>query len=640
MSLITLDFETVFGDDLSLRKLTYEEYIGDPRFWVYGVGVKIDNNPTQWITFKDANLQEYLTDLLPAGNDHTLVCHNTMFDAAVLVWHYGLTANDYICTMQMSKGLWRYESASLGNLAKRLWPKDQEMRKGNELMVAKNLYKEEEYTAEILGYVGGYCIQDCELTYHALCAMLPHFPTEEIDVIDDVIKMFAHRPITLDEQLVVSYKAELIETREHLIAESGYSIDLLRSAPKFVAAMERDHGIVIKKVKNPTLRNPDNEKYPLAKDDLQFLKLRRERPDLEHIWKAKLAASSNQEITRCDRFLNHGRVSKANPHGNIAIPLNYCGAGTTRFSGTNSINMQNLGQKSKLRAALMAGDGYTFVISDLSSIEGRMNAYHAGADWKLQAYAEGVDFYNDLASDVFGYEVDRKGNPDHKPEGALGKTAELGLGYGMGVSKFQETCHKGPMGEAPMLWVDEEIAQKTVNTWRTKNVEIVNSWKLADNLLEVMAEPNMRPFWWNTVEIHYQGFKLPSGLFVQYPRLRYDKSAFKNDDGSDRWTWQFWNGKFWKDTWGGTVIENIIQAISRVVMTQAEVRAKHRFAEEGIDAILVMQVHDELIFRTRIEDVERTKTIVREELTRTPTWCDPRLSLGCSLDVSAIYIKG
>jgi len=150
----------------------------------------------------------------------------------------------------------------------------------------------------------------------------------------------------------------------------------------------------------------------------------------------------------------------------------------------------------------------------------------------------------------------------------------------------------------------------------------------------------MRPFWWNTVEIHYQGFKLPSGLFVQYPRLRYDKSAFKNDDGSDRWTWQFWNNKFWKDTWGGTVIENIIQAISRVVMTQAEVRAKHRFAEEGIDAILVMQVHDELIFRTRIEDVERTKTIVREELTRTPTWCDPRLSLGCSLDVSAIYIKG
>ena len=46
MNLITIDFETYYDKDFSLRKMTTESYIRDPRFEVIGVGVKVNNGAT------------------------------------------------------------------------------------------------------------------------------------------------------------------------------------------------------------------------------------------------------------------------------------------------------------------------------------------------------------------------------------------------------------------------------------------------------------------------------------------------------------------------------------------------------------------------------------------------------------------
>lgn len=651
MSFITLDFETSFSsgkgetkEKFSLSDMTYEEYLRGDHFFVYGVGIKIDRNQTVWYNILDHDIEQVLNDLFTPDNEHTMLCHNTMFDAAILEWFYGLRAKTYYCTMMMSYGLWRYESASLAKLAMRLWPNNKKKRKGKELAVADGLLKIEDYTREIIDYVGKYCIQDCELTFDAFVDMYPAFPAEELEVIDDIIKMFVQRPLELDYKLVIEYATEINETRQAAFDKAGIDPKILASSDKFVAYLKEHHDITMKKVPSPTIANPKNMKWPLAKNSVPFIKLRAERPDLNHLWEGRIAATSNQERTRCQRFLSHGDISQINPLGRIAIPLKYCGAGTTRFSGTNSINMQNLGRYSKLRNALRAPKGYKLGIADLGNIEGKMNAYHA-CDWdKLNAYANGIDFYNALASEVFGYEVDRKLKDENDKkvfgaEGALGKTGELGLGFGMGDKKFLTTCHEGPMGEPPMLWVDEELALKTVQTWRGKNVPIVNSWRIADEMLAIMADPTTRPFHWNTVEIHHQGFRLPSGLFVQYPRLKYDKSVFKNDDGSDRWTWMYWNGKYWKDTWGGTVIENIVQAISRVVMTQAEIRIKQRMKHVE-KFLLALQVHDELVFCFPEEVSEEASGVIQEELVRVPKWADDRLPLTCSFDLSEFYMKG
>ena len=60
MDLITVDFETYYDKDYSLRKMTTESYIRDPRFEVIGVGVKVNNQDTEWASGTHEDLKEYL----------------------------------------------------------------------------------------------------------------------------------------------------------------------------------------------------------------------------------------------------------------------------------------------------------------------------------------------------------------------------------------------------------------------------------------------------------------------------------------------------------------------------------------------------------------------------------------------------
>jgi hypothetical protein len=52
MSLITIDFETYYDSKIKLgfKHQTTEEYIRDKRFEVIGVGVKVDEQPTVWVS--------------------------------------------------------------------------------------------------------------------------------------------------------------------------------------------------------------------------------------------------------------------------------------------------------------------------------------------------------------------------------------------------------------------------------------------------------------------------------------------------------------------------------------------------------------------------------------------------------------
>jgi len=86
MDVITLDFETYYDKDFSLKKITTEEYIRDPRFEVIGVGIKVNHKETEWASGKHEQLSEYLRQF-PWENS-MLLCHNTMFDGAILAWHY------------------------------------------------------------------------------------------------------------------------------------------------------------------------------------------------------------------------------------------------------------------------------------------------------------------------------------------------------------------------------------------------------------------------------------------------------------------------------------------------------------------------------------------------------------------------
>ena len=105
MKLITIDFETYYDSKIKLgfKHQTTEEYIRDKRFEVIGVGVKVDDEPTVWVSGGRDKIKEYLTSL--DWGSKPLLCHNTLFEGAILSWHYGITPAFMLDTLCMARAI-------------------------------------------------------------------------------------------------------------------------------------------------------------------------------------------------------------------------------------------------------------------------------------------------------------------------------------------------------------------------------------------------------------------------------------------------------------------------------------------------------------------------------------------------------
>lgn len=644
MSFITLDYETAFrtrknkgteGPSYSLKNWTYEEYLRGSKytkthglvevpFKAHGVGVKIDRAPAEWISHAD--LPYFLNEMFPENNDHTVLGHNTLFDGAIMHWIHGVKAAKYYDTQGMSRALWNQQSASLDALAKRCFPNDPTMwKKKEDLDVTDGFWDLNEEQEQILG---DYCIQDVEVTFACFEKMWQMgFPPEELEVMDMTLKMFIDRPFVLDKERLEKYQRRLHRNRQRWVRISGWPESTLSSNDKFVARLEKDHGIKIDPVPSPTEKNPDNTRYPLAKDDLEFLALQEKHPELKAIWKARLAVKANSEISRCARVLDHGSVSHINPNGNIAMPLNYHAAHTGRWGGTNKQNPQNLGRGSILRKALKAPEGYKVVVRDLSNIEGRMSAWFCNQTDLLEKLAAGADIYNDLATEIYGYPVNRK-DPRQETEGFVGKVACLGLGYNMGAKKFHHTLASGAMGKRVDIGI--ERATEVVKTYRRVNYAISGMWKQLQFVIADMAKPTLVPYDFGPVRVEYQRIVLPNGLALNYPGLR-------EIEHPDAWNeYEYWEGKFWKKIYGGLFLENVIQALSRIIMSSAMVRFKDWLGDKGQ---IALTVHDEVVVIAKKEFAEAAFEQLDKEMSQIPDWCDKRLTLKTDGGIDDCYSK-
>ena len=103
MQIVTIDFETFYDVGYGLNKLTTEEYIKDSRFQVIGVGIKIDDGMTHWHTGTHEELKEVLNSYKVKENG--LLCHNTIFDGAILSFIFDITPKLYLDTLSMARAL-------------------------------------------------------------------------------------------------------------------------------------------------------------------------------------------------------------------------------------------------------------------------------------------------------------------------------------------------------------------------------------------------------------------------------------------------------------------------------------------------------------------------------------------------------
>ena len=418
MAVVTLDFESPYSSNvrgdhpmygLTLKKQTYEEYIFDPRFKVFGFSYKIDKGETEWVGQRHA--RDAANDLFPQGNDHTMVAHNCLFDGFVLSRHYGLAAERYICTQMMSQGLWNQRRASLEQLCISCYPDDDSIRKGKELVQFANVYDLDEQQEKIMA---GYANNDVDITFACLARMWRFYPDKELDLINLTLRMGIHPTFVLDEPRVQQFLADYNEETDRIIQQSGIPRTTLASAIKFPQWVKDNLGIDIPMIASPTENNPNNMKYALSKDEIAFIELQQDYPEYQHIWDARLRAASTIDRTRAERLITHAGFD-----GQLATPLKYYGAHTGRWGGTNKVNFQNLRRGSELRKSLKAPPGYKVIVADLSNIEGRVLAWFAQEGQLLELFRRGEDVYCDFASGIYGRTIVKGVDDDER---FVGKT--------------------------------------------------------------------------------------------------------------------------------------------------------------------------------------------------------------------------
>ena len=159
MDLITLDFETYYDKEYSLKKLTMEEYVRDPRFEVIGVAIKVNNEETEWASGTHEQLSKYLQAF--DWENSMVLAHNTMFDGAILNWKFGINPKVFTDTLCIARALFGVEtSQSLSALAE----KYRIGKKGTEIFNTLDK-RREEFSEEELSRFGDYCVNDVDLTY-------------------------------------------------------------------------------------------------------------------------------------------------------------------------------------------------------------------------------------------------------------------------------------------------------------------------------------------------------------------------------------------------------------------------------------------------------------------------------------------
>jgi DNA polymerase len=268
-----------------------------------------------------------------------------------------------------------------------------------------------------------------------------------------------------------------------------------------------------------------------------------------------------------------------------------------------------------VRGVLCAPEGKVFIGADLANIEGRLVAWLANDQRKLQRFRDydegtGPDIYLATAADM--YNVDIK---EAKPYRMIGKVAELALGYQGSIGAF--------LSMASVYGVDftDEEAKAIVDKWRLANFRIKQLWYATQDAA-IMAVTNRGMNYTAgrvTYVMHGDHLKavLPSGRALTYPYARTAKGKYgliiefegypQAKHGRNKTQW----GKV--DTYGGKLVENNTQALARDVLAENMLRIDKTWP-------IVLHVHDEVV--SEVEEGSADLKAFEAALASIPDWAD------------------
>lgn len=234
-----------------------------------------------------------------------------------------------------------------------------------------------------------------------------------------------------------------------------------------------------------------------------------------------------------------------------------------------------------IRTAFIAKPGHTFLVSDYAAIEARVIAYLAGEKWRMDVFAQGGDIYCSSASQMFKVPVVKHGVNGHLRQ--KGKIAELACGYGGGVNALKA------FGADKMGLTDDEM-QQIVDQWRAASPTIPRFWRETETAARRALETPGRVcrlacgvrYWKDADALRC---RLPSGRILSYWGARL------GPDNSIEFMAQNQTTRKWEkaQTWGGKLVENIVQAYARDCLAVALLRL------DAAGYAITFHVHDEIV---------------------------------------------
>ncbi|MDO4594472.1 MAG: DNA polymerase [Tissierellia bacterium] len=609
--ILAIDIETYSSEGITNG---IHKYVEAEDFEILLFAYKYNDEETKIIDLTKENLPEKLIyDLVDKKVLKT--AFNAQFERICINKYFGITSKNWECTMIKSWacGL----TGGLDTVSKALnAPEDKEKDSNGKRLIRKfsiprtptsnNPRKRnlpEDYPDEWEMFKK-YCIQDVEVE-HYIRKQLEHYKFMDSDfeksqyILDCVIN---RRGIKIDKEMV-----------EHIIDINDKMVDHYTAKFNTITGIETPNQVQeLKKWLNDRTTIPITEITKQNKEDLFKIFEGDQLAKIALDCRYKTAKTSVAKYKKMLETMNKDHRSRGN--------LQFYGAKTGRWAGRN-IQLQNLPQNhlenldqvrknfknnefntlkdmyediqdimsQLIRTAIIPEKGNKFVVADFSAIEARIIAWLADEDWVIDVFKKDGKIYEATAAKMFNLEVDeiKKGSPERQK----GKVATLALGYQGGVGALKA------MG-ALKMGIPESDLNDIVRLWRNANKNIQKLWHEVQNAcieaVEEMSTKNQKIHdIKNKVKIYTQygdlTIELPSTRKLIYKNPR----VVTNQFNSKALVYQEYSGvkNQWYDieTFGGKIVENIVQAIGRDCLAYKMLE----LTEKGY--VIVFHVHDEVI---------------------------------------------
>lgn len=616
MRIVVLDFESFFarsfkddrGRPYSLSNLSTEDYVRHPWFQAHGAAIKwTANTSAQW--YDEKHLRFILKQ--EDWSDTLLIAHHCQFDGLILSHHYDVHPKMLGCTLAMARLLLgNHLSVSLDAVRKhfgmptKLTPYHLfEGKHWNELPRAV----QDEIAA-------GAC-DEVESIWKIFGMLLNQgFPREELEVVDLTIRMFTEPCLRADVPLLGRVWSDENTKKQTRMAELGVTSEELQSSDKF-AKLLRAEGIEPQKK-----LGKKKEIYAFAKTDPFMQELQNHEDErIRTLVEARLGAKSTLIQTRAETL---GWMARRGP---MCVYLFYAGAHTSRWSGGDSTNWQN--GVPEINQAVLPPEGWIAARPDAAQIECRLLNCLAGQEDKIEDFRQGRDPYVGVAEAFCGHPVTKEAHPQLRQ---AGKVVELQAGYGSGEVKIQATLRN----KAGII-IDLEEAKQWKLSYRNTHPFVVQLWKTAGRMISRLA--GGEPVEWGPTIIKNRKIVLPNGIGLLYDTLEFYKPT-SDEDGSEYDRDGYWRLRTrdgWQKMYGAKLVENWIQALARIVISQGMIR----ISRLGMPVKIVNMRHDDLWLVIR-KDGNQQKYLdaCKDEMRKTPTWL-PGLPLDCEGTLSNKFSK-